>query len=82
MLNLARLQNLKMISMDSCNYSALTDLSEIAIDTALPLESRMMCFADQIENPYLFKVGETVVKVEYGKERSFSEAIVSVLRAS
>lgn len=81
MLELAQLQNLKSVGAADCNFSSLTDLKDIAVDTDKTTANRMISFAEQIKNPYLFKVGEFAVKVEYGEGRNLSDALAKILNA-
>ena len=80
-LDLAQLQNLKSLGAVDCNFSSLKDLNEVMIDNKKSTATRMISYAEQIQNPYLFKVGEFEVKVEYGDGVSFSEALVNILNA-
>lgn len=82
MLDIAQLQNLKSVGAVDCNLSSLTDLKDISVDTSQLTANRMISFVKQIKNPYLFKVGEIVVKVEYGAEKYFSDALINILNAS
>lgn len=36
-------------------------------------------YFEQIKNPYLFKVGDVRVKVSFGGDRSFSDALGAVI---
>ena len=44
---------------------SLVDIRDVKIDRSLPVEERMKSYIEQIKNPYLFKVGNTVVRVSY-----------------
>ena len=43
----------------------LADIRDVKIDRTLPVEERMISYVQQIKNPYMFKVGDIVVKVSY-----------------
>ena len=43
----------------------LVDIRDVKIDRTQPVEERMKSYVEQIKNPYLFKVGNTVVRVSY-----------------
>lgn len=45
--------------------NSLIDIRDVRIDRTLPLEERMKSYVEQIKNPYMFKVGDTVVRVSY-----------------
>ena len=42
---------------------SLVDIRDVKIDRSQPVEERMKSYVEQIKNPYLFKVGNTVVIV-------------------
>lgn len=44
---------------------SLVDIRDVKIDRSLPLEERMKSYVEQIKNPYMFKVGKTIVRVSY-----------------
>ncbi|MCD7847751.1 MAG: hypothetical protein LUG49_06970 [Oscillospiraceae bacterium] len=44
---------------------SLVDIRDVRIDRTLPVEERMKSYVEQIKNPYMFKVGDTVVRVSY-----------------
>ena len=43
----------------------LVDIRDVKIDRTLPVEERVISYVQQIKNPYMFKVGNTVVRVSY-----------------
>ena len=49
---------------------SLVDLRDVKIDTSKPLDERMKSYVEQIQNPYLFKVGNTVVRVSYANTQA------------
>ena len=44
---------------------SLVDIRDVKIDRTLPVEERMKSYVEQIKNPYMFKVGKTIVRVSY-----------------
>ena len=80
-LDISQLQDLKSVGAVDSNLSSLTELKGISVDTSQPTANRMISFAKQIKNPYLFKVGEIAVKVEYGEGKNLSDALVDILNA-
>ena len=44
---------------------SLVDIRDVKIDRSQPVEERMKSYVKQIKNPYMFKVGNTVVRVSY-----------------
>lgn len=49
---------------------SLVDIRSVKIDPAQPVEERMRSYVEQIKNPYLFKVGNTVVRVSYANTQA------------
>ena len=49
---------------------SLVDIREVKIDRTQPVEERMKSYVEQIKNPYLFKVGNTVVRVSYANTQA------------
>ena len=42
---------------------SLVDIRDVKIDRSMSVEDRMKSYVEQIKNPYMFKVGNTVVRV-------------------
>ena len=82
MIDRKRLAALKAVSVQSCDASKLRDIGEIEISNARSREDRLGLFLKLIGNPYLFRAGDTVVKIEYCGGREFGEAFADVLRVS
>ena len=49
---------------------SLVDIRDVKIDRSQPVEERMKSYVEQIKNPYLFKVGNTVVRVPYANTQA------------
>jgi len=62
-----RLEYYKSLKINDIKLEDLKDINEIHIDTSLPVIERILSFMVQIGNPYLFKVGDTPVKVSFSK---------------
>ena len=45
--------------------ASLVDIRDVRIDRSLPMEERVKSYVEQVKNPYMFKVGNTVVRVSY-----------------
>ncbi len=65
----------------TCNADGLIDLRDVKVNRKASLSRRIDDFIAQVRNPYLFKVGETVVKVEFGDGKDFSELLADVILA-
>lgn len=60
------LNKLKNMKIEYCDIDTLTDIGEIKIDNKRTFYEKIDSFEKQIKNPYLFKVGDTAVKVVFG----------------
>lgn len=49
---------------------SLVDIRDVKIDRSMSVEDRMKSYVDQIKNPYMFKVGNTVVRVSYANTQA------------
>ena len=75
---LRRLQNADIMA---CEPDRLTDISNLQINANQRTIDKMSSFIDRVGNPYLFKIGKTVVKVEYEGNQGFADSFASVIRA-
>ena len=49
---------------------SLVDIRDVKIDRSMSVEERMKSYVEQIKNPYMFKVGSTVVSVSYANTQA------------
>lgn len=49
---------------------SLVDIRDVKIDRSMSVEDRMKSYVEQIRNPYMFKVGNTVVRVSYANTQA------------
>ena len=49
---------------------SLVDIRDVRIDRSMSVEDRMKSYVEQIKNPYMFKVGNTVVRVCYANTQA------------
>ena len=61
-LNFEQMQATDVRSVDP---AALVDIRDVTVNTALPRDERLLDYLAQIQNPYCFKCGKTVVKVGF-----------------
>ena len=75
--NMSRqLECLKSLDIGDVKLEDLVDIRTVHIDTSKPVLERILSFMAQIKNPYLFKVGDTPVKVEFNDDGpSLQEAL-------
>lgn len=59
------LEYYKSLKIEDVKLEDLKDINEVSIDPELPVIERILSFMVQIRNPYLFKVGDTPVKVGF-----------------
>ncbi len=65
MVKLFGMSLLKNVDIRTVDKSILKDMSDVKIDTSLPIPERVAAFLEQIKNPYVFKVGDVAVKFSY-----------------
>ncbi len=64
------LKNLQSVDIETADISQLKDITEIKIDDNDPPMLRILKFMEQVKNPYLFKVGNTPVKIVFSPKYS------------
>lgn len=64
---------------DFSSAEVITDLREVQIDSSKPVAERVESFLTQVGNPYLFKVGDVTVKVNYKDEKELSASLITLL---
>lgn len=69
----------QMGEIAACSKDKLTDINQIDIDKELPVVERVRHYIDQVGNPYLFKVGDTAVKIEFGGQSELSDSLARIL---
>lgn len=78
---LKKLAEYRNADITECCADELVDLKNVRIDRSKSAVQRAESFVKQVHNPYLFKVGETVVKVAFGDGKDFSEMLTDVILA-
>ena len=73
------LTDLKHIDIEQYEPDQLVDLRSVSIDKSIPVPERMRSFVKQIKNPYLFKVDDITVKVEFSSGKSLEDSLLSFL---
>lgn len=60
--------------------ASLVDIRDVKIDRSLPIEERVKSYVEQVKNPYMFKVGNTVVRVSYANtNRTMNDNFVNMI---
>ncbi len=63
------------------NIDDLVDIRNIKINVNQPIQEKIVDFVKQVKNPYLFKVGDVVVKVNFNNNGStFQEKFENYLK--
>lgn len=69
------------VDISKIDKKELTDVSNIKIDTSATLLQRISQYLSQVQNPYLFRVGDVGVKVSYADtETTLQETLLSLIR--
>ena len=62
--------------------ATLVDIRDVKIDHSLSLDDRVKSYVEQVKNPYMFKVGSTVVRVSYADtDRTMNDNFVNMIAA-
>ena len=72
---------LKNIDIEQCEADQLVDLRSVSNDKSRPVPERMSAFVKQVKNPYLFRVDDITVKVEFSSGKSLEESLLTFLLA-
>ena len=59
------LNSMKNIDVRMVDPGDLVDINSVTVNTSLPREERLLDYLEQIENPYCFLCGKTVVKISF-----------------
>lgn len=60
-----KLEKCKKLDIKDVNINDLDDLSDIKIDTNMASIDRILVFLNTCKNPYMFKVGDSIVKISF-----------------
>jgi len=77
MISTEQLQKLQAVNFSSEDRERLIDIKTIRINQSLTKTERILQYIDDVHNPYLFKVGSTIVQVQYGKGNQTLQASVT-----
>lgn len=75
------LEELRAADVALCDKEKLVDLRELEKNRGDSKEKKVLAFLECVRNPYLFRVGDIAVKVDYCGEKSLSDLMVNTLKA-
>jgi hypothetical protein len=61
------LEQMKSVDIRTVDRDSLVDASDLLVDIDLPKKERMMSVKNYLGNPYCFKCGKIIVKLEYAQ---------------
>lgn len=76
-----KIEYYKFLDIKDVKFEELKDIRDVKIDTTKPVLERVISFLIQMDgNPYIFKVGDTPVKVCFDEdEPSLQECLVNMI---
>lgn len=75
MISRAELNKYQEMDIAGCNLSELVDLRTVSVDKRQVLDKRIESFVNKVNNPYLFRVDDVAVKVEFAGTKPFSQVL-------
>ena len=83
MITIKNLNEMKNADLQSCNIDDLVDIRDVKVDKTKSQTEKLFDFIEKIKNPYLFKVGDTVVKVRFSENntQSFQQKMENIISA-
>ena len=72
-----KLVECQRVDINEVNIEDVEDISNIQIDTTKSSTKRILDFLSKSKNPYLFKVGENLVKIEFSKSNIYADSCVT-----
>lgn len=81
-INIEELSRMRDTDISCINENTLVDVTKVKIKKDLPIPERVADFISQVKNPYCFKVGSVVVKLNFTEGgTSCQEAFYSMANA-
>ena len=79
MLSQKQLEELKLMDIKNADKKKLVDMKELRIPIDRVYGYKLSDYFDFIQNPYLFRVGDVGVKVNFGNGKRFSDSIMDIV---
>lgn len=77
-----KVEKCRNISFDDVDIAKLKDISEMRISKKKSSKERILDFLNTVENPYIFKVNNILVKIEFSNNnKSAEESITNVIKS-
>ena len=77
--NFDEMQNVDILAVDR---ESLADIQDVKIDPNLAFAEKAILFLNQIKNPYCFRCGDVVVKINYAKtEKTIDDCMEGFYRS-
>ncbi|WP_455714860.1 DUF6870 family protein [Anaerosporobacter sp.] len=61
-------EKMSQVDVATVNPDDLVDIREVQIDNSLTDEEKIMDYIEKIKNPYVFKYGKYIIKLEFNNE--------------
>lgn len=79
MLSRKQLEELKQADIKSTDKKELVDMKNLTIPIDRIYHYKLSDYFDFVRNPYMFRVGDVGVKVNFGDGKRFSDSIMDVV---
>lgn len=79
MFNLEQLNELKRADIKKVDKSELVDMKALNVPIDRLYTYKLSDYFDFVRNPYMFRVGDVGVKVNFGNGKRFSDSIMDVV---
>ena len=63
--------------VNTFNIEDFADLKVLTVDKTKPKQERLKQFITDVKNPYMVRVGNTLVRIEFTGGRNFSDALTA-----
>ena len=75
-------ETMQSVDIRTIDREQLVDIRDVSIDPNLPFAEKIEIYINQIKNPYCFKFGDVIVKVNHAKtEKTIEDCIEGFLRS-
>lgn len=75
----ADLDELKQVELDICDISKLANLNDFKVNMDDNFYLRATQYFDFVKNPYVFRVGDTGVKINFNGDKKLRDSIKNIV---